>query len=270
MAIEAHDGDGIARELREGVSILTLDRPELLNRLDGTMREELLDALEWAARTAEVRCVLLTGRGRAFSAGADIENMVELHRRGDRDEIRRRVELGASIVRRVRSMPKPVVAALNGIAAGAGANLALACDLRLGSERAGFAESFVHIGLVPDWGGLYFLVRLVGPGRAADLVMMGSRVDATRALSLGLLEHVYPEESFERDALAYATRLASGPAGALAQIKAGLELASRGTFEELLAFEREVQPALFAQDDCLEGLCAFLQKRPPRFSGAGS
>jgi 2-(1,2-epoxy-1,2-dihydrophenyl)acetyl-CoA isomerase len=231
------------------------------------MREVLRDALDEAASAAEVRCVLLTGRGRAFSAGADIENMLELQRRGARDEIRRRVELGASIVRRVRSMAKPVVAALNGIAAGAGANLALACDVRLGSERAGFAESFVHIGLVPDWGGLYFLVRLVGPGRAADLMLTGARVDAARSLSLGLLEHVFPEDSFEREALAYATRLAAGPARALARIKAGLELAAGGTLEAVLAFEREVQPALFADDDCLEGLRAFLEKRPPRFSG---
>jgi 2-(1,2-epoxy-1,2-dihydrophenyl)acetyl-CoA isomerase len=234
------------------------------------MRETLLDALDGAARSAEVRCVLITGRGRAFSAGADIENMLELQRRGDREEIRRRVELGANIVRRVRSMAKPVVAALNGIAAGAGANLALACDVRLGSERAGFAESFVHIGLVPDWGGLYFLVRLVGPGRAADLMLSGTRLDAQRSLALGLLEYVFSEESFEGEALAYAQRLAAGPARAIARIKAGLELAATGTLEAVLAFEREVQPALFAEDDCLEGLRAFLEKRPPEFRGVPS
>jgi 2-(1,2-epoxy-1,2-dihydrophenyl)acetyl-CoA isomerase len=264
--IEPASGDGVEREVREGVGIITLDRPEVLNRLDGTMREALLDALEVTARSPEVRCVLITGRGRAFSAGADIENMLELHRRGDREEIRRRVELGGSIVRCIRSMPKPVVAALNGIAAGAGANLALACDVRLGSERAGFAESFVHIGLVPDWGGLYFLVRLVGPARAADLAMTGARIDAARSLSLGLLEHVFPEGSFERDALAYASRLAAGPARALARIKTGLELAAGGALEAVLAFEREVQTELFVQDDCLEGLRAFLEKRPPRYS----
>jgi 2-(1,2-epoxy-1,2-dihydrophenyl)acetyl-CoA isomerase len=265
--IESGSSNGIACELRAGVAIIALDRPELLNRLDGAMREALLDALESAARSAEVRCVLITGRGRAFSAGADIENMLELHRRGAHDEIRRRVELGASIVRRIRSMAKPVVAALNGIAAGAGANLALACDVRLGSERAGFSESFVQIGLVPDWGGLYFLVRLVGPARAADLMLTGARIDAARSLSLGLLEHVYPEDRFEQEALAYATRLAAGPARALAKIKAGIELAAGGTLEAVLAFEREVQPALFAEDDCLEGLRAFLEKRAPRFSG---
>jgi 2-(1,2-epoxy-1,2-dihydrophenyl)acetyl-CoA isomerase len=239
----------------------------VLNRLDATMREGLLDALESAARSTEVRCVLITGRGRAFSAGADIENMLELHLRGAHDEIRRRVELGASIVRQVRSMSKPVVAALNGIAAGAGANLALACDVRLGSERAGFSEGFVQIGLVPDWGGLYFLVRLVGPARAADLMLTGARIDAARSLSLGLLEHVYPEDCFEQEALAYAARLAAGPARTLARIKAGIELAVGGTLEAVLAYEREVQPALFAEDDCLEGLRAFLEKRAPQFSG---
>ncbi len=120
---------------------------------------------------------------------------------------------------------------------------------------------------MPDWGGLYFLLRLVGPGRAADVAMTGARIDAARALSLGLLEHVFPEAAFEREALAYAIRLAAGPARALARIKAGLELAAGGTLEAVLAFEREVQPELFAEDDCLEGLRAFLEKRPPRFSG---
>ena len=115
--------------------------------------------------------MLISGSGVAFSAGADVNGMLELHDQGDAAEIRRRVELGAEIIRAIRAMPKPVVAALNGVAAGAGANLALACDLRVGSEAASLSESFIRIGLLPDWGGLYYLVRLVGPGRGTELAM---------------------------------------------------------------------------------------------------
>jgi len=257
--------NGITSELADGVACLTLDRPAVMNRFEGVMREELRDALARASGDPAVRSVMITGAGAAFSAGADIEEMVGLHRRGDVAEIRRRVDLGADVIRAVRSMPKPVVAAVNGVAAGAGINLALACDVRVGSDAAAFSESFVRIGLVPDWGGFHSLVRLVGTGRAADLMMTGERIDAERAAALGLLDRVYPAETFARDALAYARRLAEGPPGALARIKAGIALAAAGGLEDVLAFERETQPELFAGADCLEGMTAFLGRRPPEF-----
>ena len=257
--------EGVAIERVGPIACITLDRPDVMNRFEGRMREALVDALQDSGRDPTVRCVVITGAGHAFSAGADINGMVALHEQGDTAEIRRRVELGADVIRAVRTMPKPVVAAMNGVAAGAGANLALACDLRVGSEAASLSESFVRIGRLPDWGGLHFLVRLVGPGRAAELAMTGERLDAARLLELGILNRVYPAESFMTDALAYASRLAEASPDALAQIKAGIAIAIDGSLEDVLAFERNAQPSLFAGANCREGMAAFLERRTPAF-----
>jgi 2-(1,2-epoxy-1,2-dihydrophenyl)acetyl-CoA isomerase len=255
-------------ERHDAVAVVVLDRPEVMNRFEGTMREDLLAALQELGDDDHVRAVMVTGAGDQFSAGADIEELVALHAHGDRAEIRRRVDLGADVVRQLRVMPKPVVAAVDGNAAGAGMNLALACDLRVGSERTVFTESFVRIGLVPDWGGLHSLVHLVGAGRAADLVMTGDRLRADRAEAIGILQRIYPVATFAADALAYTTRLAEGPTRALAVMKEGLRVATADALEAVLAIERDAQPSLFAGDDCLAGLHAFLQKRPPAFGGA--
>jgi 2-(1,2-epoxy-1,2-dihydrophenyl)acetyl-CoA isomerase len=258
---------GIALERHGAVARIVLDRPSVMNRFEGTMREELLDALERVADDTGVRAVMITGGGDHFSAGADIEDLVALHERGARDEIRRRVELGAAVVRRIRAMPKPVVAAVDGNAAGAGMNLALACDVRVGSERAVFTESFVRIGLVPDWGGLHSLVHLVGAGRAADLMMTARRLRAEEAERIGILQRVFPVETFAADALGYTVGLAAGPTRALSTIKEGIRLATDGAFDAVLALERDAQPELFAGDDCLAGLRAFLAKEQPIFQG---
>jgi 2-(1,2-epoxy-1,2-dihydrophenyl)acetyl-CoA isomerase len=266
--VERAKPSGVALERHDAVARIVLDRPSVLNRFEGTMREDLLDALERLGADATVRAVMITGAGDHFSAGADIDELVELHERGERDEIRRRVDLGAAVVRRIRAMPKPVVAAVDGNAAGAGMNLALACDLRVGTERTMFTESFVRIGLIPDWGGLHSLVHLVGAGRAADLMMTGRTLDAERAEAIGLLQRVFPSETFAADALEYATALAAGPPRALSAIKEGIRIATDGALDAVLALEREVQPALFSGDDCLVGLRAFLAKEQPSFGGA--
>jgi 2-(1,2-epoxy-1,2-dihydrophenyl)acetyl-CoA isomerase len=258
---------GVRVERHEAVAIVVLDRPAVMNRFEGTMREDLLAALRELGDDTRARAVMITGAGGQFSAGADIEELVALHEHGDVEEIRRRVDLGAAIVRELRAIPKPVVAAVDGNAAGAGMNLALACDVRVGSERSVFTESFVRIGLVPDWGGLHSLVRLVGAGRAADLVMTGDRVRADRAEAIGILQHVYPVETFAADALAYTTRLAQGPSRALAAMKEGLRAATDDALEAVLTLERDAQSALFAGDDCLAGLHAFLQKTTADFGG---
>ena len=254
-------------ERDDAVAVVVLDGPAAMNRFEGTMREELLQALQELGIDAAVRAVMITGAGGNFSAGADIEDLVALHARGDRDEIRRRVDLGAAVVRRIRTMAKPVVAAVDGNAAGAGMNLALACDLRVGTERTVFTESFVRIGLVPDWGGMHSLVHLVGAGRAAELMMTGERLGAERAEQLGLLQRVFPSSTFATDARAYTERLASGPTRAIVAIKQGIAAATAGGLDEVLAIERTAQPALFAGDDCLAGLHAFLRKEPPTFGG---
>ena len=162
-------------------------------------------------------------------------------------------------------MPQPVIAAVNGAAAGAGANLALSCDLRLGSERALFAESFVRIGLVPDWGGFFFLPRLVGTAKALELMLTGDRINAEEGLRLGLLNRVSPTERFQEDVLAFARRLANGPAGAVARIKAGVYQGATVSLEESLAYEYRAQRAAFLSADAREGMRAFLDKRPPAF-----
>lgn len=258
---------GITVERLGSVARIVLDRPSVMNRFEGTMREDLLDALERVGDDTSVRAVMVTGAGDHFSAGADIEELVALHARGASDEIRRRVDLGAAVVRRIRAMPKPVVAAVGGNAAGAGMNLALACDVRVGSKQTLFTESFVRIGLVPDWGGLHSLVHLVGAGRAADLMMTARRLDAEQAERIGLLQRVFPSETFGTDALDYTAALAAGPTRALAAIKDGIRIATDGALDAVLSLEREVQPALFAGDDCLAGLRAFLAKEQPSFTG---
>jgi 2-(1,2-epoxy-1,2-dihydrophenyl)acetyl-CoA isomerase len=258
---------GLALKRYETVGVVLLNRPTSMNRFEGTMREELLSALEELADDSTVRAVMITGAGAHFSAGADIEELIALHECGDRDEIRRRVDLGADVVRQIRAMPKPVVAAIDGNAAGAGMNLALACDLRVGSERAVFTESFVRIGLVPDWGGLHSLVGLVGAGRAAHLMMTGERLDAERAEAIGILQRLFPSDTFEADALAYTSELARGPTRSLAAIKDGIRISTAGGLEAVFAHERDAQPALFSGDDCLAGLRSFLQKQSPNFTG---
>jgi 2-(1,2-epoxy-1,2-dihydrophenyl)acetyl-CoA isomerase len=257
--------EGVAVEIVDRVAYVTLDRPDVMNRFEGRMREVLAETLRRAGEDPAVRCVVVGGAGTEFSAGADVNGMVALHDRGDATEIRRRVDLGGDVVRLVRAMPKPVVAAVNGTAAGAGASLALACDLRVGTPRTTIAQSFVRIGLLPDWGGLHSLVRLVGPGRATEAAMTGEALDAGRLLELGILNRIFPVESFPDDVHAYATRLAAASPDALAAIKAGLAIAVDGTLDDVLAFERDAQPRLFAGANCREGMTAFLERRPPAF-----
>jgi 2-(1,2-epoxy-1,2-dihydrophenyl)acetyl-CoA isomerase len=258
---------GITIERHDAVARIVLDRPSVMNRFEGTMREDLLGTLRDVDDDTSVRAVVITGAGDHFSAGADIDELVALHERGASDEIRRRVDLGAAVVRQIRTMPKPVVAAVDGNAAGAGMNLALACDVRVGTERTVFTESFVRIGLIPDWGGLHSLVHLVGAGRAADLMMTARRLDAEQAERIGLHQRVFPSETFAADALAYATGLAAGPTRALAAIKEGIRIATDGALDAVLAHELAAQPELFAGDDCLAGLRAFLAKEQPTFHG---
>jgi 2-(1,2-epoxy-1,2-dihydrophenyl)acetyl-CoA isomerase len=255
----------VGLDVADGVAHVTLDNPGALNRFEATMREDLLDALRTVAADDAVRCVRIAGAPPAFSAGADIDDMVRLRRLGDRAEVERRVVLGTAIVRTIRTMPKPVVAAVGGPAAGAGANLALACDVRLGSDRARFIESFVRIGLLPDWGGLRSLVELVGRGTAAHLMMTGEEVDATRALALGILQQVVPADGLDAHSVRYCARLARSSAPALGAIKRGIALAARGEpsgpEDPVAAHERSAQPALFATDECLAAMERFLARR---------
>ncbi|HEX2091328.1 MAG TPA: enoyl-CoA hydratase/isomerase family protein, partial [Longimicrobiaceae bacterium] len=183
---------------KEGaVAWITLNRPDRLNAFAGSMRDDLHDAVVAAADDPTTRVIVITGAGRGFCTGADVEVMSDLLARGDAETFERYVEAGMRVVRRIRAVPQPVIAAVNGPAAGAGASLAVACDLRVASERASIGFTFNRIGLHPDWGATYFLPRLVGAGRAAELVYSARMVEAAEAERIGLFQRVFPEAEFE-------------------------------------------------------------------------
>src|SRR5262245_47515996 len=172
----------ILYEITDRVGILTLNRPEVMNAFGGTMREDLLQMLRQAEVDKNVRCVVIIGAGRAFCAGGDIASMAEMQAKNEASIVSQRMKVGGQVVNLIRSMAKPVIAAVNGAAAGARVNLALACDMRFAAQSAHFSESFVKIALVPDWGGTYLLTQLVGTAKAMELMMSGNRIDAAEAL----------------------------------------------------------------------------------------
>ena len=246
-----------------GVRTLTLDRPEALNALDRELKEVLLAAFRGAARDAHVRAVVLTGAGRAFCAGQD------LHERGEGapslgEELRVRY---IPLVLAMRRLEKPIVAAVNGVAAGAGFSLALACDLRVVAEGATFVAAFGRIGLVPDSGMSWFLPRLVGPARAAEIVMLPDGIDAARAGRIGLADRVVPAGTAVAEAQAIALRLAEGAPRAQALTHRALAFGQEHDLEAALEFEAQLQDAAGRTADHAEGLRAFAEKRPPRFIG---
>src|SRR5947209_11769917 len=182
----------IRTETANHITTITLDRPEKLNAFSGTMREDLLAALRTAADDRDCRVVIITGAGRAFCAGGDVEYMSGLQKKGDVESFRKLLNAGRDVVTQIAEMPKPVIASVNGIAAGAGCNLALACDYRIASDTAKLGETFVKIGVHPDWGGTWFLPRLVGASRAFELLTTGRMVDAAEALAIGMVDRVVP------------------------------------------------------------------------------
>jgi len=249
------------------VTTITLNRPDKLNAFIGHMRRDLAEALEHAGSNRNARCVIITGAGRAFCAGGDIAFMAELMERRDTDEFERILGAGQRVISAIRSMTKPVIAAVNGPAAGAGFNLALACDLRIASSDATFSQSFVKVGLHPDWGGTYFLPRLVTPNKACELFFLGETIDAAEALRLNLVNQVVAPEELETATLALAERLCAAPPIALASVKQAVYMSDSANLEEMLRYETEAQLRCFESEDGHEGLRAFFEKRDPRFTG---
>jgi 2-(1,2-epoxy-1,2-dihydrophenyl)acetyl-CoA isomerase len=243
------------------VTTITLNRPEKLNAFSGTMREDLLAALELAEADDNCGVVVITGAGRAFCAGGDVEFMSGLRERGDVAGLQKLLAAGAAIVTRVVSMSKPVVAAINGVAAGAGCNLALACDYRLASDAAKLAESFVRIGLHPDWGGTWLLPRLVGRARAVELMLTGRAIDAAEALAIGMVDRVAPAAAFQDEVATLARTFAEAPPIAAAGIKQALRESERNDLRAQLALESEHQIAAFRSADAAERMAAFLKKK---------
>jgi 2-(1,2-epoxy-1,2-dihydrophenyl)acetyl-CoA isomerase len=251
----------------EGVAWVTLNRPDRLNAFAGDMRDRLHDALEGAATDPGVRVIVITGAGRGFCTGADVEVMSDLLQCGDDATFETLVQAGMRVIRRIQSIEQPVIAAVNGPAAGAGASLALACDFRIASERATIGITFNRIGLHPDWGATYSLPRLVGPGRAAELVMSGRMVEAREAEKLGLFERVFAEDWFEDEVRKIAKELAAKPPLALALAKRTLAASLGSDLDAMLAAEGERQMRCFRSADAKEGITAFNEKRKPFFRG---
>lgn len=256
---------------RDGpIGRLVLNRPDRLNAFFGRMRDEIADGLEALGTDEAVRVVVVTGRGRAFCAGADVDYMAGLLEAENYDEANALVEAGRRVVEAVMSMPKPVIAALNGPAAGGGANLALCCDLKLASDRASIGQTFNRIGLHPDWGGTWIVPRLVGAARAAELFLFAEMIPAEDACAMGLLNRVVPHDELERVTTEWAERLVAKPALPMTLAKQALRRTWTSSLGEMLAFEAEAQDRCFRSPDAREGIRAFTEKRSPRFGRQGA
>ena len=257
-------GETVGRDLSEGILTLTLNRPDALNSFTVEMKEELLAALKEAARDKSVRVVILTGAGRGFSAGQDLK---ERQAPGVADlgtELRTRYN---PIILAMRRLEKPIIGAVNGVAAGAGISVALACDIVIAAESARFIEAFGRVGLVPDTGSTWLLPRLVGYARAAEMVFTAEPVDAATAERIGLVNRVVPDDQLMAEAHALAARLAAGAPIAMALAKRALNRALESTLEEALELEAQLQSIAGRSADHREGVAAFVEKRKPDFRG---
>ncbi len=252
-------------EVAGGIATITLDRPEALNSLEGRLKTELLDAIRQAGRDSSVRVVILTGAGRAFCAGQDLKERLQPDPTPLDVEVRERFN---PIVSAIRLLDKPVIAAVNGVAAGAGASLAFAADLRIASESASFVLAFGRIGLIPDSGATWLLPRLVGLGRATELMLLPDPLLAAEALRIGLVNRVVPAGELLAEAGAMATTLAAAAPRALALTKRAIRRSLEAGFEDAIDYEASLQGIAGRTADHSEGLAAFVEKRAPRFTGS--
>lgn len=250
-----------------GIVTITLNRPERLNAFIGHMRRDLGEALEEAGSDPDVRVIVLTGAGRGFCAGGDVNFMAELVERNESEEFARLLGAARRVILAIRHMAKPVIASINGPASGAGFNLALACDLRIASTDATFSQSFVKIGFHPDWGGTYFLPRMVPSNIACELFFLGEPISAQQALDLHLVNRVVPADQLEAETRALAERLRDGAAVSISAAKQAVYASEQDSLDRMLQYEVDAQMRCFASEDGREGVRAFLEKRPPNFSG---
>ncbi|MGA7622441.1 MAG: enoyl-CoA hydratase [Candidatus Acidiferrales bacterium] len=257
----------VLEERAGSVATIRLNRPEKLNALNVELGQELVHALLRVQADRNVRCVVVTGAGRAFCAGGDLEVLRDARKRKATHELEALVTAGKEIAVAMATMPKIVIAAVNGPAAGGGMNLALAADIRIASDQARFAESFVQIGLFPDFGGTYFLPRIVGPTRAAELFYTAQMLSVEDALRLGIVSRVVPAVQFEEETQKFAQSLAGGAGLAQRDVKHRMTGEQRKELEASLDEEIRLQRHCFESQDCLEGLNAFFEKRKPNFQG---
>lgn len=256
----------IVLEVQAGVARVALNRPDKLNSFNRAMHAQLRDAFEQIEQDPAIRAVILTGMGRGFCAGQDLADLsFEPGNETDLGEVIR--DNFNPLIRRIQALPKPVIARVQGIAAGAGANLALACDLVIAARSAYFLQAFINIGLVPDSGGTWFLPHRVGIARATQLAMLGEKLPAERAEQWGLIAQCVDDDNLDTEVTKLADRMAKMPTRALGAIKQALHAALTSSLDAQLERERELQTAMGKSFDYTEGVNAFLAKRPPRFEG---
>lgn len=250
--------------VEQGVATITLNRPDVYNALNDEITYELQDALKAVAKDAQVRAVVLTGEGKAFCSGQDLKAASGDQKRSFLQSLHKRYN---PIVSAMRNLPKPIVCRLNGVAAGAGCSLALACDVIVASEEATLIEVFINIGLVPDSGSSYFLPRTVGMNKAFELCSMGNRVKAAEAVSIGLINKAVPAAELDAAVKFYTDYFAKAPTKSIGLIKKMLNKSATSTLEEMLEYEAYCQEIAGTSNDYKEGVTAFLEKRKPDFKG---
>ncbi len=256
--------DIIEFEITDGVAIITLNRPDKLNSFNQLMAYDVQSALDHCMENPAIRCVMITGAGRAFCAGQDLEEAIEPNSASIEEHVESKYN---PMVRKIRAIKKPVIAAVNGVAAGAGANLAYCCDIIVAAESAKFIQSFINIGLIPDTGGTYFLPRLVGLQKATAMMMLGDKMSAQESKDLGLVHQVFPDAEFRDGAFALAQRMAKMPTKGLGLIKKALNMSLVHDLDQQLEVERDLQGRAGRSYDNAEGINAFLEKRKPVFRG---
>ena len=266
-AKQATAGPVLLEERAGAVITLRMNRPEKLNALNIELGRALVHSILHAGQDPTVRAIVITGAGRAFSAGGDIGLLRDLRMRNAAKELEVLLVAGKDVCMAIATMPKPVIAAVNGPAAGGGMNLALAADMRIASDQARFAESFAQIGLYPDFGGTYFLPRIVGHARASELFYTAEILSAEDALRMGIVNHVYPAAQFEAETRNLAERMAGAAPLPFRDAKHAALGNDRKALEAALDEEIRLQLHCFQSEDCLEGLNAFLEKRKPNYHG---
>jgi 2-(1,2-epoxy-1,2-dihydrophenyl)acetyl-CoA isomerase len=258
LVIEKHE---------DGVATLILNRPDKLNALNTDLAVALNEALGRIATDKNIHAMILTGAGRAFCAGGDLTEIWKGRQENDAADLEPLLRAGMQMVLKIRTMRQPVIAAVNGAAAGAGMNIALAADIRFASESAVFGQNFAKVGLFPDYGGTFFLPQLIGPAKAAEMFYTGDMIDAKTALQLGLVNRLMPAGKLEGEAMAFAKGIVHGPRLASRALKQVLFGNQRAELTKALEYEVEEQMKCFASEDCAEGLRAFFEKRKPNFQG---